>query len=407
MKNWKQGEEGGGMLGRGVRSLGGLMRVLMLMLAAAPCLGQGPTPPDVLPYQGTLVNGDGALLGMPTPKNYDVILRIFDDAAGGGLLWSEQQTVTVDAGQFSVQLGLGGVVGTEPRPALATLFRSLTASDRYLEATVKGVGPGRADSTMLPRVRLLPSAYALVSQYARTAERLLNTGSTGLVSVVGNRVGINATNPTTALQVGGDVRVGNAVVRGSFRARGAAKSGSWTGAGAVPIGTVVMWSGSATERPSGWALCDGAIVNGLRTPDLRGRFVLGAGAGPGRTERRVGEVGGAEAIALTMTEVPSHSHFMDPPQRFTEMAGEHSHEISTEAHNANSVFAANPPPFNNFPNSGGGVSSTRQWLETTRGGNHDHWVDLPPAESATSGGGGQPHPNMPPFYVLAYIVRVQ
>ena len=414
MTNWKQGEEGGWMLGCVGRGLRGLVRAvglgactLMLVLNPEDSQAQTMGAPDVLPYQGMLVNGDGVMLGKPTPGNYDVIFRIFDDAAGGGLLWSEQQTVTVDAGQFSVQLGLGGVVGTEPRPALGTLFRSLTASDRYLEMTVKGVGPGRADSTMLPRVRMLPSAYALVSQYARTTERLLNSGNGGVVSVVGNRVGINATNPTTALQVGGNVRVSHAVVRGNFRARGAAKSGSWTGAGAVPIGTVVMWSGSATERPSGWALCDGSLVNGLRTPDLRGRFVLGAGAGPGRTERRVGETGGAEAVALTMTEVPSHSHFMDPPQRFTEMGGEHSHEISTEAHNANSVFAANPPPFNNFPNGGGGVSSTRQWLETTRGGNHDHWVDLPPAESATSGGGGQPHPNMPPFYVLAYIVRVQ
>ena len=231
---------------------------LVLMLAPAACLGQGPTPPEVLPYQGTLVNGDGEPLGSPTPKNYDVVFRIFDDPSSGNLLWSEQQTVTVDGGRYSVQLGLGGQTGTEPRPGLATIFRSLTASDRYLETTVKGVGPGRADSTMLPRVRLLPSAYALVSQYARTAERLLNSGNSRVLSVVGNRVGINTTNPATGLDVAGNVRVGNTVVRGDFRAGGAATATSWTGAGAVPIGTVVMWSGSASERPSGWALCDGA-----------------------------------------------------------------------------------------------------------------------------------------------------
>lgn len=424
MNNWKESEEGGGILGRVVRGLRGLVRalalgactlMLVLMRLPVPCLGQSTLPLDVLPFQGSLVNGDGNPLGTPTPKNYDVLFRIYDDPSNGTLLWSEQQTVTVDAGRYSVQLGQGGVVGTEPKPGLATLFRSLTASDRYLETTVKGVGPGRADSTLLPRVRMLPSAYAVVSQYALTAERLLNGSSTGVISLVGSKVGINTTNPATGLEVAGNLRVGNTVVNGDVRAGGAATAASWTGAGAVPIGTVVMWSGSASDRPSGWALCDGAVVNGLRTPDLRGRFVLGAGAAPGRTERRVGDVGGAEAVALSMTEVPSHSHFMDPDPQFTNWSGDHNHEVNTEAH---TVLPGQRWAF--FPDrlpytfgwwwaisGANAVTKERSWANTSSTGNHDHWVDLPAVESTTSGGGGQPHPNMPPFYVLAYIVRVQ
>jgi microcystin-dependent protein len=420
MTNWKQGEEGGGMLGRVGRAVRGLMRALApgactlmlgLTLLPVPCTGQGPVPLDILPFQGSLVNGDGSPLGTPTPKNYDVVFRIYDDPSSGTLLWSEQQTVTVDAGRYSVQLGQGGPVGTEPKPGLPTLFRSLTASDRYVETTVKGVGPGRADSTLLPRVRMLPSAYAVVSQYARTAERLLNGSSTGVISLVGSKVGINTTNPATGLEVAGNLRVGNTVVNGNVRAGGAATAASWTGAGAVPIGTVVMWSGSASERPAGWALCDGAVVNGLRTPDLRGRFVLGAGAAPGRTERRVGEVGGAEAVALSMAEVPSHSHFMDPDPQFTNLSGNHQHQIMTEAHTVRSGNQGFFFPFWGFGfhfwGSGNGVTRERAWLNTSSSGDHDHWVDLPAVESTTSGGGGQPHPNMPPFYVLAYIVRVQ
>ena len=46
----------------------------------------------------------------------------------------------------------------------------------------------------------------------------------------------------------------------------------WTESG-VPVGTIVMWSGSVATIPTGWALCNGA--NG--TPDLQGKFVLGAG----------------------------------------------------------------------------------------------------------------------------------
>ena len=41
----------------------------------------------------------------------------------------------------------------------------------------------------------------------------------------------------------------------------------------VPSGIIVIWSGSVDSIPEGWALCDG--TNG--TPDLRNRFVVGAG----------------------------------------------------------------------------------------------------------------------------------
>ncbi len=36
---------------------------------------------------------------------------------------------------------------------------------------------------------------------------------------------------------------------------------------------IVLWSGAVVDIPAGWALCDGN--NG--TPDLRDRFVIGAG----------------------------------------------------------------------------------------------------------------------------------
>ena len=42
---------------------------------------------------------------------------------------------------------------------------------------------------------------------------------------------------------------------------------------AVPSGCILLWSGSTGSVPSGWLLCDG--TNG--TPDLRDRFIIGAG----------------------------------------------------------------------------------------------------------------------------------
>jgi hypothetical protein len=41
-----------------------------------------------------------------------------------------------------------------------------------------------------------------------------------------------------------------------------------------PSGGIIIWSGSSASIPSGWLLCDGSSS----TPDLRDRFVVGAGS---------------------------------------------------------------------------------------------------------------------------------
>jgi microcystin-dependent protein len=51
---------------------------------------------------------------------------------------------------------------------------------------------------------------------------------------------------------------------------------------------------------------DGRSTFGL--PDTRGRSVVGAGNGPGLTNVRLGERGGAEKRTLTASNLPAHSH---------------------------------------------------------------------------------------------------
>jgi microcystin-dependent protein len=67
----------------------------------------------------------------------------------------------------------------------------------------------------------------------------------------------------------------------------------------LPPGAIILWNGSLNGIPQGWAICNGS--NG--TPDLRGRFVVGAGP-----DYDYGAVGGQRSIALTTGNLPSHSH---------------------------------------------------------------------------------------------------
>src|SRR6202140_990046 len=81
--------------------------------------------------------------------------------------------------------------------------------------------------------------------------------------------------------------------------------------------------------PIGWATCDGQLLpisqntalfsllgttyggDGRTTfalPNLQGSAPLSLGQGPGLTDRFLGESGGAQAVTLLTSEIPSHTH---------------------------------------------------------------------------------------------------
>jgi hypothetical protein len=149
-------------------------------------------PPERMTYQGFLVDGNGAPLGNTAPKNYDAIFRVWSSESGSGnpeRLWSEQQTVTVDKGYFSVLLGEGTEVAGEARPALPTLFKGATASDRWVGITVKGIGAGGANVDILPRMRLLSSPYAFLAEQATKLVREDNNSD--LITSSGDVLSLN------------------------------------------------------------------------------------------------------------------------------------------------------------------------------------------------------------------------
>jgi len=66
----------------------------------------------------------------------------------------------------------------------------------------------------------------------------------------------------------------------------------------LPSGAIIIWSGSVNAIPTGFALCDGQSGR----PDLRDKFVLGAGLGYG-----VGADGGSATRTLTANNLPPFS----------------------------------------------------------------------------------------------------
>lgn len=139
----------------------------------------------------------------------------------------------------------------------------------------------------------------------------------------------------------------------------------------IPAGLIAVWSGIISDIPAGWVVCNG--TNG--TPDLQDKFVLGAG-----TNHTVGETGGAEKVTLTVAQIPSHSHAENYGGNDISVTYEPFVFRNTNALGTYAGYAATPSS-KAYVTDGSNVVVTNQT------------------------GGSQPHPNMPPYYSLLYIMK--
>jgi hypothetical protein len=141
----------------------------------------------------------------------------------------------------------------------------------------------------------------------------------------------------------------------------------------IPAGGIFLWSGSIGSIPAGYVLCNGS--NG--TPDLRDRFVVGAGS----TYAVDGTGGSANAIVV------SHTHTATSTSTVTDPGHNHTY---TRYDTLTGVGGANP-----------------LWANTStqNTGNAVTGVTVATATTVASAGTSGTNANLPPYYALCYIMK--
>ena len=216
--------------------------------------------------------------------------------------------------------------------------------------------------------------------------------------------------------------------------------GSSGGGGSLdPIGTIVAWSGTSSNIPSDYQLCDGGLaqtteleaITGANVPDLRDKFIVGASDSTGDTSYpglSPGATGGSADATLV-----SHSHTINSHTHSFSGSGSDTVSISVsgttgnQSQNHTHVFGANTfggqsgssAQLMDNPQSNGG--GTKQG--TTSGVSQDHTHSFSASGSGTASisisgttssqsdsgtdtqGSSATNANLPPYYSLCDIVK--
>jgi hypothetical protein len=207
--------------------------------------------------------------------------------------------------------------------------------------------------------------------------------------------------PNTNLDVEGSISATEKLEVKNISATETITAKSFVGQGAVVIGMIVMWSGKENDLPSGWQICNGK----KGTPDLRGRFIVGAG---------IGETSNEKKPEYTLYkpdekgEPDTHFHKISSPSTpcSTNEAGKHEHKFPDKWYFRKDFTAAlkmtgiSSADFMNAT----GIDTASEDVKnnTTQGsGSHSHSfsIEIPQFNSGNSSG-----ENRPRWYALCFIM---
>ncbi len=162
----------------------------------------------------------------------------------------------------------------------------------------------------------------------------------------------------------------------------------------LPIGGIVAFSGTfggegnrfpiplgAKQPDTNWVLCDGTETNGHPVPDLRGRMILGASE-----SHQIGDTGGSE----------THTHSLSGTVGATTLTVE---QMSNHTHTTTNKKGILTNGTENRLDFGSAFSFDENKNLAASGGSKNH-------THALSGGKIASISSLPPYYVLALIMRV-
>ncbi len=165
---------------------------------------------------------------------------------------------------------------------------------------------------------------------------------------------------------------------------GTCTAGDFVGNGTIPIGGIIMWSGTDGSIPANWALCNGS--NG--TPNLVDRFIVGRG-----NNYSSGATGGQ-----TDSIIPDHTH--------TVTGGSHGHPVR---HSTQITGAVDADASGGYVLDNTGVqdfTANNSTPGSTSGDQIGQSGSLTMTAANPAGSEAVTDKNLPPYYAIAYIMRI-